>query len=207
MTRPLSPGFAKKLADSSLKPLWTIARDINSDEPRSAEQAEIWRWADFRPLIEATIAEVSVEDAVRRVLIMANPAYGGKPATAGSLNACLQILQPGEVAPPHRHSISAIRLITQAAGGITTVDDAACPMREGDLILTPGWCWHGHHNDSDRGTLSVAPGASAARRPCRLARRGDRRGGRGSDHRSRARCLEALSVSRSPRRAPHGSTR
>jgi len=155
MSRPLSPDFARKLEEHSLKPLWTIARDLNTNEPRTAEQAEIWRWADFQPLIAATIAEVSVEDAVRRVLIMANPAYGGKPATAGSLNACLQILQPGEVAPPHRHSISAIRLITSAAGGITMVDDAACPMREGDLILTPGWCWHAHRNDTDRGVAWI----------------------------------------------------
>lgn len=31
----------------------------------------------------------------------------------------------------------------------TVVDGVALPMRRGDVLLTPGWCWHSHFN---RGT-------------------------------------------------------
>jgi gentisate 1,2-dioxygenase len=32
----------------------------------------------------------------------------------------------------------------------TVVDGDPVAMRRGDLLLTPGWAWHGHHNPTDR---------------------------------------------------------
>jgi gentisate 1,2-dioxygenase len=50
----------------------------------------------------------------------------------------------------HRHTFSAIRFATRAEGAATIVNGRRCNMREGDLILTPPMCWHGHINESDR---------------------------------------------------------
>lgn len=57
----------------------------------------------------------------------------------------MQLLNPGESARPHRHSIAAIRFVLESTGGgKTIVDGNSICMAEGDLILTPGWCWHEH---------------------------------------------------------------
>ena len=59
---------------------------------------------------------------------------------------------PGETAPPHRHSMNALRFVMEGEGAETIVDGKPCPMAPGDLILTPGWTWHAHvHRGSVEG--------------------------------------------------------
>jgi gentisate 1,2-dioxygenase len=53
---------------------------------------------------------------------------------------------PGETAPSHRHTMAAIRFVMQGDGAITFINGEGCSMHPGDLILTPGWTWHGHIN-------------------------------------------------------------
>jgi gentisate 1,2-dioxygenase len=36
---------------------------------------------------------------------------------------------------------------------VTTVNGKPCLMREGDLILTPNWCWHGHANPGNENVV------------------------------------------------------
>jgi gentisate 1,2-dioxygenase len=83
----------------------------------------------------------------RRVLTLANPANPGEDATLSTLCVAYQTLLPHEKARPHRHSMNAIRLVLEGEGAATYVDGKACPMHYGDLILTPGWCWHEHRHD------------------------------------------------------------
>ncbi len=59
------------------------------------------------------------------------------------------MLEPGDRARPHRHTGAAIRFATRAEGAATIVNGRRCEMKEGDLILTPPMCWHGHINESD----------------------------------------------------------
>src|SRR5690606_29086687 len=59
----------------------------------------------------------------------------------------LQLILPGEVAPNHRHTPSAIRFVIEGSGGFTAVDGEKCPMEKGDLILTPSGCWHEHGHE------------------------------------------------------------
>jgi gentisate 1,2-dioxygenase len=59
------------------------------------------------------------------------------------------VLEPGDRARPHRHTGAAIRFATRADGAATIVNGRRCEMKEGDLILTPPMCWHGHINESD----------------------------------------------------------
>ena len=80
---------------------------------------------------------------------MAHPAFGGETTTTSTLLAAFTVLEPGDRARPHRHTGAAIRFATRADGAATIVNGRRCEMKDGDLILTPPMCWHGHINESD----------------------------------------------------------
>ena len=63
------------------------------------------------------------------------------------------MLEPGDKAVPHRHTAAAIRFSTRAEGAVTIVNGRRCEMKEGDLVLTPPMCWHGHINQGTRRTV------------------------------------------------------
>ncbi|MGZ0247947.1 MAG: cupin domain-containing protein [Alphaproteobacteria bacterium] len=65
------------------------------------------------------------------------------------LYACLQLILPGEQASEHRHTQSALRLVLEGKGGITTVNGGRVRMMPGDFIITPSWVWHGHTHECD----------------------------------------------------------
>jgi len=69
--------------------------------------------------------------------------------TSHNLVAGYQMVLPGETAPAHRHTPSAIRLLLQGAG-ITTVDGEPVWMERGDLVLTPPVTWHDHRHPGDQ---------------------------------------------------------
>ncbi len=78
----------------------------------------------------------------------------GQPASADevtshTLQITFSIVNPGEVAKAHRHNMAAIRFVVQGKGAYTAVDGEKFYMEEGDLILTPNWTWHDHHNESE----------------------------------------------------------
>ena len=86
---------------------------------------------------------------MRRVLILENPALRGQSSITQSLYAGLQLILPGEVAPSHRHTQSALRFIVEGAGAYTAVDGERTTMQPGDFIITPSWTWHDHGNDDE----------------------------------------------------------
>jgi gentisate 1,2-dioxygenase len=96
---------------------------------------------------------VGIEDVERRALILTNPAFGGETVTTQNLIGAFTVLEPGDKAVPHRHTASAIRFSTCAEGAVTIVNGRRCEMKEGDLVLTPPMCWHGHINQGDRRTV------------------------------------------------------
>ena len=95
-------------------------------------------------------ALITAKEAVRRVLILENPAMPGSACITPSLYAGLQLILPGEVAPSHRHTQSALRFIVEGEGAYTAVDGERTIMREGDFVITPTWTWHDHGNDSQK---------------------------------------------------------
>jgi gentisate 1,2-dioxygenase len=131
--------------EANVSPLWENALAHGA---RSFEAPAIWRWRDMKPLIDDALALPGVDRIERRVLSLVNPhpRLPGTPATVTNLNAGLQILAPGEVARPHRHSMNALRFVLAGSGADTIVDGIVCPMSEGDLVLTPGWTWHEHEH-------------------------------------------------------------
>ena len=106
-----------------------------------------------RGYVRQSAGTVSLDDAERRALILAHPAFDGATQTTSTLLAAFTILEPGDKARPHRHTAAAIRFATAAEGAVTMVNGRRCAMAEGDLILTPPMCWHGHINESSRRTV------------------------------------------------------
>ena len=92
---------------------------------------------------------ITAMDAMRRVLILENPVCLNSSLITSALYAGLQLILPGEVAPSHRHTQSALRFIVEGAGAYTAVDGERTTMAPGDFIITPSWTWHDHGNDGD----------------------------------------------------------
>ncbi len=132
-------------AAHNILPLWENRAAHGGAKVR--ERAHLWRWSDLEPLIDRAIGVRSMEAVERRVLSLVSPhvaEVGGAAGTTRNLNAGLQILMPGESARPHRHSMNALRFVMMGSGATTVVDGKPCPMDFGDLVTTPGWCWHEH---------------------------------------------------------------
>ena len=89
---------------------------------------------------------ITAKEAERRVLVLENPGLRGQSRATHSLYAGLQLVLPGEIAPAHRHSQSALRFIISGDGAYTAVDGERVTMHVGDFIITPSWTWHDHGN-------------------------------------------------------------
>ena len=140
------------LENAHYHPLWDRYKRITPVTPRAKDEPMHWPWRDFEPFVARAAKEVPIEDVERRAIIMVNPAFGGETVTTGNLIGAFTVLQPGDHAVPHRHTASAIRFATRSDGAVTIVNGRRCEMHEGDLVLTPAMCWHGHINESDHGT-------------------------------------------------------
>jgi gentisate 1,2-dioxygenase len=118
--------------------------------PLPATQPWLWQWDTIYPLAKRAGEIITIErGGDRRVLALANPGLHGLPFTSSTLWGAIQYLGPGETAPAHRHTPSAIRFVMVGSGVYTTVNGDACDMEPGDLILTPKWNWHDHNNEGD----------------------------------------------------------
>ena len=135
--------FRAALAAANMSALWED--EDRGDRRGGAEPALLWRWEQVEPLIGRAVRATSIENADRRVLSLRKPASNaGAPGLTTNLVAALQILMPGETAPPHRHTMGALRFVMEGEGAETIVDGKSCAMAPGDMILTPGWTWHEH---------------------------------------------------------------
>ena len=140
--------FYGRIGEHHLAPLWTRLKSLVPAEPTPVGVAHRWRYAEVRPHVLESARHISAEEAERRVLILENPALRGTSQITGTLYAGLQLIMPGEVAPAHRHTQSALRFIVEGHGAYTTVEGQKTLMEPGDFVLTPSWTWHLHGNDS-----------------------------------------------------------
>ena len=139
-------------ADSQhLAPLWTRLKALVPAEPAPLCVAHRWAYADVRPFVLESAAHISAREAERRVLILENPGLKGSSRITSSLFAGLQLIMPGEVAPAHRHTQSALRFIIEGSGAYTAVDGEKTLMHPGDFVITPSWAWHHHGHDAEPG--------------------------------------------------------
>jgi gentisate 1,2-dioxygenase len=134
-----------------LSPLWTQVSGLMPATPEPIATAHVWQWSALYPLAQRAGDLVPVgRGGERRAIALANPGLGGAPFATPTLWAAIQYLGPGETAPEHRHSQNAFRFVIEGEGVWTVVDGDPVAMRRGDLLLTPGWRFHGHHNHTDQ---------------------------------------------------------
>jgi gentisate 1,2-dioxygenase len=140
--------FYERIADFNLAPLWERLHSLVTAEPVTPCQPAVWHYRDVRPWLMRSGGLITAQEATRRVLILENPGLKGRTAITHSLFAGLQLILPGEVAPAHRHTQSALRFIIEGAGAYTAVDGERTTMRPGDFVITPSWTWHDHGNEA-----------------------------------------------------------
>jgi gentisate 1,2-dioxygenase len=138
--------YYARIGTQHMTPLWEVLGALVPPQPRTPAQAALWRYADLRESVMEAGRLITAEEAERRVLILENPGLRGQSCITNSLYAGLQLILPGEVAPAHRHTQSALRLVLDGEGAYTAVDGERTTMRRGDFIITPAWTWHDHGN-------------------------------------------------------------
>ncbi|MFS8980477.1 gentisate 1,2-dioxygenase [Cupriavidus necator] len=144
-----SSEYYQGLVSQNLAPLWVSLSRLVPEEPKPKAQAFAWSFADVFPRLLEAGELISAEQAERRVLVLENPTLAGQSRITDTLYAGLQLILPGEVAPAHRHTQSALRFAMHGHGAYTAVNGERVAMAPGDFIITPAWTWHDHGSHAD----------------------------------------------------------
>jgi gentisate 1,2-dioxygenase len=143
--------FYDRIGSHSLAPLWERLHSLVTRAPVTPALPAYWDYDNVvRPYLLQAGGLITAKEAERRVLILENPGLSGQTCITHSLFAGLQLILPGEVAPAHRHTQSALRFIIEGSGAYTAVEGERTVMQPGDFVITPSWTWHDHGNDTDQ---------------------------------------------------------
>ncbi len=142
--------YYDRIGKYDMAPLWEKLRDLVVNEPKTQCAPAIWRFKDVQPMVMEAAELITAKEAERRVLVLENPGLRGQSRATHTLYAGLQLIMPGEIAPAHRHTASAIRFIIDGAGAYTSVEGERTYMSPGDFVLTTNWTAHDHGNTSDK---------------------------------------------------------
>ena len=145
----LPADYVQDMRRQNLVPLWPSLRAVLPPHlPARQTQPTHWAYQTIKPLLLRAGELTPIEKAERRVLVLSNPGLGPDATMATpSIYLGLQLIQPGETAPCHKHTPSAIRFVIEGSGGFTSVQGEKLPMEKGDLILTPAGMWHEHGHE------------------------------------------------------------
>jgi gentisate 1,2-dioxygenase len=162
---PRETELLARAAEYHTKPLWAQMSRLNPPLPNPKCRPHVWDYEQIRPTLLQAGEIITEKQAERRVLMLVNPARGGKyaenylirsgrlinraeaPYSTDTIYAGLQLVMPNETAPAHRHTAFACRFIIEGEGGFTAVHGRRIQMKRGDVILTPTWNWHDHGKD------------------------------------------------------------
>ena len=142
-------GYYQQLAQAGLAPLWESLAALAPREPAPQARPHVWAYDQTRAHLLEAGRRITAEEAERRVVVLANPGLPGRLQATDTLYAGLQLILPGEVAPPHRHSQAALRFVMEGQGAYTAVNGEKAWMSPGDLIVTPAMTWHEHGGGSE----------------------------------------------------------
>jgi gentisate 1,2-dioxygenase len=140
--------FYSKIDKGNCTPIWEVLGDLQTPTPNTPCKPYLWKWDTVWPWLQESGKLITAKEAERRVLALENPGLRGQTRITHSLYAGLQLILPGEVAPAHRHSQSALRFVLQGGGAYTAVDGEKVTMNVGDFVITPSWTFHDHGNPS-----------------------------------------------------------
>src|SRR3984957_4116619 len=143
--------FDKKLDRLHLRGQWQYDAQLIQLTNGPVPAGVPFRWS--RELAHRALADMCTAvsgETARRNFTFINPAPD-VTGTTQTLAMGMQITLPGEVAWAHRHSINALRFVVDGSAELYTAGDGEkMPMHDGDLIITPAYTWHDHHNESDK---------------------------------------------------------
>jgi len=142
--------FYERIKRKHMAPLWLSLASLVTPEPVSGCQPAVWAFPEIRAAMMEAGGLITAREAERRVLILENPAFPGHSKITTDLYAGVQMVLPGEIAPAHRHSQTALRFVLEGEGAHTTVNGERTLMHYGDFIITPPMAWHDHGNESDQ---------------------------------------------------------
>lgn len=148
-TSPEREAFYDAIEPESMRALWSVMSGIITPEPKSDCVPFKWSYDSVRSRLIEAADLITAKEAERRVLILENPGLKGSSKVTTSLYCGIQCVMPGEVAPSHRHSQSALRFVLESEGGVTAVGGENTRLSFGDFVITPSWEWHDHSNDTD----------------------------------------------------------
>jgi gentisate 1,2-dioxygenase len=146
---PERKAFYERIDKDNMTPLWAVLGDLVTPEPKSGCQAACWKFDTVRAAMMEAGGLITAKEAERRVLIFENPGLRGQSKISTSLYAGVQLVLPGEVAPAHRHTQSALRFVLEGSGAHTAVNGEKTIMEYGDFVITPPMSWHDHGNETD----------------------------------------------------------
>jgi hypothetical protein len=170
--------FYARIGEHAMTPLWEVLHDLVPPQPTTPCVPALWAYDAVRPYLMEAGELISAREAVRRVLVFENPALRGASSITHTLYAGLQLILPGEIAPAHRHTQSAIRFIVEGEGAYTAVDGERVAMSPGDFIVTPAWTWHDHGypllpaRPSTTGRIRWSGSTASTSRSCASSTRG-----------------------------------
>jgi len=147
---PEREAFYEKVDAENMSCLWNVLGDLITPQPKSACQPFLWHFDSIRAFMMEAGALITAKEAERRVLVLENPGLRGQSKITTSLYAGIQLVLPGEVAPAHRHSQSALRFVLEGEGAYTAVEGERVIMHPGDFVITPAKTWHDHGNATDK---------------------------------------------------------
>ena len=146
---PDRAAFYERIGEHQMAPLWEVIHKLVAKTPITKSVPFLWDYETVRPFLMESGKLISAKEAERRVLVLENPALRGESRTVDTLYAGLQLILPGEVAPAHRHTPSALRFIVEGSRAYTAVNGEKTYMEPGDFIITPSWAWHDHGHEGD----------------------------------------------------------
>lgn len=146
---PQRDAFYAAIEPESMRALWSVMGAIITPQPQSGCVPHKWSYDTVRARLLEAADLITAKEAERRVLILENPGLQGTSKVTTSLYCGVQLVMPGEIAPAHRHTQSALRFVLESSGGFTAVGGEKTEMQFGDFVITPNWEWHDHGNTSD----------------------------------------------------------
>jgi len=148
---PRIDALHQRMAEHSLGGHWQARRR----NPSPKLVPHLWPWSIIYDCLMESGEVIKLgridEPAKRRTVNLVNPSITDFKSTTRTLQMSVQLVKPGEMAECHRHTAAALRFVVEGEGvGYTNVEGERMIMEPGDLVLTPHWTWHDHHNPGEK---------------------------------------------------------
>ena len=145
---PSLDSLVHAIGERNMTPGWIRrATPILFPEMRSHFVPAHWSYQEAKAAMRSAGRLIGTDLAERRNFVLRNPVPENDYATLRTLVCAYQSILPGEKARSHRHAPHALRVILESRGSYSVVNGHKHPMESGDIVLTPGWSWHGHGHD------------------------------------------------------------